>query len=713
MLAALVILALAVLGGTVATYWYDPDAPFASRPFTGAATGLVALAGVGLVMGFVVGPVAASVVPAVAVVAAPIGLLAIPRFGAAARRDLADARAMARRAAAAWPRTLLVLGGLAAIAVLTWLVFERVMLESPDGIGTGYINNLGDLPFHLQVVASFGWAGNLPPEDPTFAGAAFTYPFLVDYLSGMLVLVGASLRQAILLPNLVLGAALIGVLVRFAGTITRDRIAAWLTPALVLLGGGLGWVMLFNDARTGSSGLVGALLAPSHDFTILSDSVWRWGNAITTLLVTQRSLLLGLPLTVVALTLFWLALAPATTPEVRRQRVIRLAVAGVATGGLVLGHTHSFVVLLGTGFLLGLLFAEWRDGRWRGWVVYLAAVAAVAVPSALLLVADSSANAGTFFGIEIGWDRGSTDPITFWLLNTGLFMPLLGVALLAGRVPWGAGPPLVDGRLLRFWLPFVAWFVIPNVVKLAPWTWDNIKVLFYWWVGSAPLVALAIAAVWRGRWRSLPRPAGRVIAAGGAGGTPPFREPRPGARRERPDHVRTVRRRRGGLRRAHPGDGPAGRPRPSRADVEPAGVPDRPPLAAGLPGLDLGPWPPVRGPRARHRADVHGRPRRARAHARTGRRVRRGDADRAGHAQGRRGDVCRLPSGRRGRRLPALPGPPVSRGRARRDARRRPAGRSGGRTRGAGASRGARASRGTRRTRGAERDPRARWSAAA
>ncbi len=305
---------------------------------------------------------------------------------------------------------------------------------------------------------------------------------------------------------------------RFAATLTRDRIAAWLTPLLVLLGGGLGWVMLFEDARTGSSGLVGALLAPPHDYTILPDTVWRWGNAITTLLVTQRSLLMGLPLTVVALTLLWLALAPAGTPDARRLRTIRLAVAGLATGALVICHTHSFVVLLGSAFLLGLLFAEWRDGRWRGWVVFLVAAAVLAAPSALLLVADSSASAGTFFGIALGWDRGEWDPVTFWLLNAGLFIPLLCVALLAGRVPWGAGPPLVNGRLLRFWLPFVAWFVVPNVVKLAPWTWDNIKVLFYWWVGSAPLVALVIAALWRGRWRGVPRTVAQVAAAGSLAG---------------------------------------------------------------------------------------------------------------------------------------------------------------------------------------------------
>jgi hypothetical protein len=32
---------------------------------------------------------------------------------------------------------------------------------------------------------------------------------------------------------------------------------------------------------------------------------------------------------------------------------------------------------------------------------------------------------------------------------------------------------------------------------MAPWIWDNIKVLFYWWLASAPLIALLLARLWR------------------------------------------------------------------------------------------------------------------------------------------------------------------------------------------------------------------------
>ena len=47
---------------------------------------------------------------------------------------------------------------------------------------------------------------------------------------------------------------------------------------------------------------------------------------------------------------------------------------------------------------------------------------------------------------------------------------------------------LVPGPLLRFYLPFTFCFIVPNLVKLAPWGWDNIKVLFYW---------LSLIHIWR------------------------------------------------------------------------------------------------------------------------------------------------------------------------------------------------------------------------
>ncbi|HXQ70651.1 MAG TPA: hypothetical protein VN844_09200, partial [Pyrinomonadaceae bacterium] len=104
----------------------------------------------------------------------------------------------------------------------------------------------------------------------------------------------------------------------------------------------------------------------------------------------------------------------------------------------------------------------------------------------------SAVNAGTFFAFELGWDRGQDNPIWFWFKNTGFFIPLIVAAVL-----YKSNGFLVRRRLLLFYLPFTLCFIIPNFVKMAPWIWDNIKVLYYWWLASAPLVALLLAKLWQ------------------------------------------------------------------------------------------------------------------------------------------------------------------------------------------------------------------------
>ena len=73
------------------------------------------------------------------------------------------------------------------------------------------LNNFGDLPFHLSVITSFAYGNNFPPEDPTYAGVRFTYPFLTDFVSAIFVRCGADLRQSMFIENFILAVSLSGV----------------------------------------------------------------------------------------------------------------------------------------------------------------------------------------------------------------------------------------------------------------------------------------------------------------------------------------------------------------------------------------------------------------------------------------------------------------------------------------------------------------------
>ena len=508
MLPALTLALVATLAGTLATYFYSDGPALPTRFAFGASTGLAALGLVGFVLSNLVGLGLATVVTTVLFVAI-FATLTSPVLRAAVARDVAstvaDVQAAIQRPSL---RTTGPLVYMAAAVVLLWVVFSKVVIEQRGGIYTGYVNNLGDLPFHLQITASFAHGRNFPPQDPEFAGTRFAYPYLSDFVAAVFVRLGASMRDAFFLQNMILGLSLVAVLHRFAWVVTRDRLAAAITPVLVLFSGGLGWLMLFDEARRGEQGILRVLGALPHDYTIVSDGPFRWGNAIATLLVTQRSLLFGLPLAIIVFILLWelIHLERERVVTVRRAEIgpaaivaavlrNRLALAaGVLTGLLPLIHPHSFGVVIGTAFLLGLVFRQWRDGRWFGWAVFVVLALTLAVPQLWFSTRDSLANAGTFFGFAFGWDHGNQNILWFWFLNAGPF-----IAVLLAAAVWAARPPTARRSLLLFTLPFLAWFFVPNVVKLAPWVWDNIKVLFYWYVGCVPLAALLLARMLRAR----------------------------------------------------------------------------------------------------------------------------------------------------------------------------------------------------------------------
>jgi hypothetical protein len=128
----------------------------------------------------------------------------------------------------------------------------------------------------------------------------------------------------------------------------------------------------------------------------------------------------------------------------------------------------------------------------RGWARAIVATVLLAAPQLLLIARGSSTQTGSFLGGQVGWDRGEEGLLHFWWLNLGLFIPALLLALV-----WRWPRPVVEPRLLRFYLPFAACFLLPNVLRLSPWIWDNIKFMVWWHVVSACLVALLLARWWR------------------------------------------------------------------------------------------------------------------------------------------------------------------------------------------------------------------------
>jgi len=521
MIASLLLALLVTLSGTVATYLYDENASLGTRLCAGAALGLAVLGLVTFVVASFLGLTVAAIFFSAAICCSPLGILSDAEITNRIKVDLESVSQSVRRFFVR-PESqsigyLLFYG---VTAVVLWKVFSRAVIQDETGVSTGLLNNFGDLPFHLSVITSFAFGNNFPPEDPTYAGVRFTYPFISDFVSAIFVKCGADLRQSMFIENFILGMSFVGLVHRWALVMLRDKLAAIITPLIVLLNGGMGWVLLFQKAGANEGGLYGVLMDLPPSFTVIPETTWRWGNAISALLVPQRGFLMGLPLAVIAFTQWWIATdktrPPAITDTRKKSRPVnkpknvwseepqtrlplttrRMIAAGVAAGLLPLVHAHSFVVVMAMAGCLALI-----QIRWREWIAFFIVASVIAIPQLLWSTMHSAVDAGSFFAWEVGWDHGRENPVFFWLRNTGVFIPLIFAAVLMKIDAY-----VVPRRLLLFYLPFTLCFIVPNFVKMAPWIWDNIKVLYYWWLASAPVVALLLARLWRqGRIR-------RVIA---------------------------------------------------------------------------------------------------------------------------------------------------------------------------------------------------------
>jgi hypothetical protein len=377
--------------------------------------------------------------------------------------------------------------GVGGVALALWyLVFLAFLLRffwgacyaDPDGaIWTLNVANLGDLPLHIGIVRGFTVGSNFPPEHPAMEGAKLTYPFIVDFTAALYVKAGASVPTAFFFQDATLVGCTLYWIWRLTRLFTRDALAAHLALPLAVFCGGWGFLYLGGDWQLSSENSLRAfLLHLPKSYTNEAERSLRWGNMLCVLLGTQRSIVLGMPLALAVVRLWWAG----------KRRGMWLA--GLIVGLMPLGHVHTFASMGGVAALqaLGMLRREGFRAAWERWLPFFAMLIACAVPSLAYMLLGSETNTAQFRRFALGWDGKATDVLgwaRFWLFNTGPFIPLLVLA--AGRIPQ---------RLLQFYLPFLVCFFGPNILQMAPWIWDNLKVLIYWYLLSVPLVAWLLAS---------------------------------------------------------------------------------------------------------------------------------------------------------------------------------------------------------------------------
>lgn len=500
MLLAITILAAIAAGGFAVTYLIESDEPFMWRVGAGSVIGSVLFGTLAFVLAMLFGLNSVTAVAALLVSLSPVIILV--KGDRRKKFDHDWAKAKGKLQGATLEKALRFLY-YAAFVVLFVFFFDRAMVETDQGIFTGGSNNLGDLPFHLGVIYSFADGANFPPQNPNYAFAKFSYPYIADLITAAFMKLGVGVRDAMFVQNVTWAFGLLVVLEQFVRRLVGSKAAAKLAPPILFFSGGLGFIWFFSDFFAQSLGFFDFLNSGlTKDYTI--GEQFRWGNSMITLFLTQRSLLLGMPVTLIVLGTLWKVFSISGEERTKAQTVA-LVLSGVLAGSLVLVHLHSlFALFVVSGFIIIL-----RPGKERltSMLIFGAATAAVAIPELVFSMYGSATSASEFFEFYFGWDSGETNFVWFWIKNTGFLIPLIFAAVyLLWKPAKKDGDNSIDRTsLLLFYIPFVLLFVISNIAKLAPWQWDNIKVLAYWFVGSIPLVVIVLAAMWSGTkfWKTV------------------------------------------------------------------------------------------------------------------------------------------------------------------------------------------------------------------
>ena len=368
--------------------------------------------------------------------------------------------------------------GLAIVLILLAPVYWRLLAfqmfaPGPDGVYSGSGGN--DLSFHAALAASFAFGGNLPATYVLLPPQPLFYPYLPDFQLAILLVAGMSLRSAMILTGLVLGAVIAGLFYSFALRISRLARAATLATVLFLLNGGLGFFYFLRDWWQSDKSTVQFWNTLPFNYAKLSERGIHWTNIVADMFVPQRTSLFGFAIALMVLTIFAVVWQKWHRQEVEihtsPSETTLMIFAGVLTGVLPFFHTHTYI---GLGLLSAMLFL--LKPRWT-WLCFWTAALLVSAPQLLTLAlhAQGSGIVRPFFG---------------WLGHDDRFFPLylvrnFGLPLVLAIPAWWTAPR----EWRKFYLAFLILFIFPFVIVFSPNLYDNGKLIYFWHALNSVMVA--------------------------------------------------------------------------------------------------------------------------------------------------------------------------------------------------------------------------------
>lgn len=373
---------------------------------------------------------------------------------------------------------------------LGWIISGSLYVRADGALVTDYSNVWGDWSLH---VAHAWWFAEQPIErwlSPPllFYEQPTVYPPLINFFSGMMLRAGFGLQAAMVLPALVAGVSLfVAVYILFFRYVRSSWAASGLAGLLFLAGGTRTIGFLLAKLLEPGSTLAARMMAAMEQLpsSVVGEQIASgplnqvWLVPLYGLFLPQRTLLAGMAVGIVAL--IGLLRFHDTISDQEKHRVSRpswwFCFFLLMYPMLSLAHFHSLIVVAGMAFAIPLshlvaVRAGWSQIQ-RHLVFWFRTVGPGLILGLLILTSflvRSSAHVGGF-AFEPGWMSQSVGQnlTVFWLINWGIFLPMVVVAALTSR----------DFRYDPLFISALFLFAVANIMRLHPWAWDNSKVLIW------------------------------------------------------------------------------------------------------------------------------------------------------------------------------------------------------------------------------------------
>ncbi|MBI2327303.1 hypothetical protein HYU92_03185 [Candidatus Curtissbacteria bacterium] len=376
--------------------------------------------------------------------------------------------------------------GFSIITIFLILIFSKSIFVNSSGIIAGNRLVWTDWPVHIAIITSFVKGDNFPPQNPLYAGQLISYPFLSNFLSSVLQILGASLKTSLVLPGILLGLSAITT-VYFLGILLTAQKQMAITGLLIgVFWGGLGFLYYAVDLLS-SPNFIETLKFPPIEYTFYHlKNLWFFSFLYSELL-PQRAFLFGLPMFFMALILLILGLS--------HHKKTYLLVAGYLVGIMPFFHMHSYLsfLLFSVIFIpLAQVTSLKKNGQTstKRQLIYVIIYFALPIIGLGLIQLPFllSINLNQTFGFNWGWMKEQENFFLFWFKNTGFFWPLWLFAIFKTKLNQLVKNVAIASAIL---------FILPNIFRFAPWPYDNLKIMTYWYLIGAFLVAIALVEIYK------------------------------------------------------------------------------------------------------------------------------------------------------------------------------------------------------------------------